>query len=100
MLELFLFYQVILYLITNSSYIKPFFWAFFPIFIKQTIYNLKLTSIEANRTMKSINKIVDSINFNKSIAGLILNDSIEAERVRGIITNLDESSNDIKMVLR
>jgi len=67
--------------------------------IKQTINNLKLTSIEANRTMKSINKIVDSINFNKSIAGLILNDSIEAERVRGIITNLDESSNDIKMVL-
>ncbi|MFH6769073.1 MlaD family protein [Gaetbulibacter aquiaggeris] len=67
--------------------------------IKQTIYNLKLTSIEANRTMKSINKIVDSINLNNSIAGLIFNDSIEAEKVRGIITNLDESSNDIKMVL-
>lgn len=67
--------------------------------IKQTINNLKLTSIEANKTMKSINAIVDSINFNKSVAGLILNDSIEADRVRGIITNLDDSSNDIKKVI-
>lgn len=67
--------------------------------IKQTVNNIKLTSVKANQTMRHIDSIVDSIDFKESIAGTILNDSIEAEKVKEIITNLNESSKDIKIVI-
>ena len=67
--------------------------------LKQTINQLRITSLEANKAMKAINTIVNSINFNQSIAGVLLNDSIEAQKVKGIIYNLEVSSQDIKGVI-
>ena len=67
--------------------------------IKQTITNLKMISIKANRTIGNINNIVDSINFDESIAGVILNDSMEAQKIKSAITNLDVSSQEIKAVV-
>jgi len=67
--------------------------------LKQTVNQLRITSIEANKAMRAINTIVNSINFNESVAGVLLNDSIEAQKVRGIITNLEDSSQDIKGVI-
>ena len=67
--------------------------------IKRTIYNLKVASIEANRTIREINTIVGSIELNESVAGVFLNDSTQANKVRGIIANLDASSQDINLVI-
>ena len=67
--------------------------------LKQTINQLKFTSIEANRAMKELNGIISSINFNESVAGVLLNDTIQAQKVKTIITNIEDSSNNIKDVV-
>jgi phospholipid/cholesterol/gamma-HCH transport system substrate-binding protein len=67
--------------------------------LKQTVNQLRITSIEANKTMKAINTIVNSINFNESVAGVLLNDSLEAQKVKSIVSNLEVSSQDIKGII-
>ena len=67
--------------------------------IKQTFYNLKLTSIKANRTINDINNLVSSINLDESVAGLFLNDSIEAQKIKRIIAYLDTSSESFTKVI-
>jgi len=67
--------------------------------LKQTIHYLKLTSLEANRTMSEINTIVGSVDIDNSVAGVLLNDSIEAQKVKDMIANLNQSSQDIKIVI-
>ena len=67
--------------------------------LKQTVKQLRITSIEASKSMKELNSIISSINFNESIAGTLLNDSIEAQKIKNIITNLDNSSKEIKDVI-
>lgn len=67
--------------------------------LKQTMNQLRITSFEASKAMKELNGIISSINFNESLAGTLLNDSIQAHKVKSIITNLDESSKDIKGVI-
>jgi len=49
--------------------------------------------------MKELNSIISSINFNESVAGSLLNDSIQSYKVKSIIANLDDSSKDIKTVI-
>tara|TARA_R110000868_G_scaffold199673_1_gene446285 strand:- start:1203 stop:2192 length:990 start_codon:yes stop_codon:yes gene_type:complete len=67
--------------------------------LKQTVQQLKLTSIEASKTMKDFHGIIASININESVAGVLLNDSLEAQKTRSIITNLEASSLEIKDVI-
>ncbi|WP_223550369.1 MlaD family protein [Aestuariivivens sp. NBU2969] len=67
--------------------------------LKQTVNQLRIMSIEANKSMKSLNSIINTINFNESVAGILLNDSIEAQKVRVLLTNLEASSEGIKMVI-
>lgn len=67
--------------------------------LKQTMSQLRVTSFEASKAMKELNGIISSINFNESVAGTLLNDSIQALKVKSIITNLDESSKGIKSVI-
>ena len=67
--------------------------------IKTSIYNLKLTTLEANRAMKEINSLMNSIDFDNSVAGALLNDSTEARKVKEMITNLNQSSEDIKLMI-
>ncbi len=67
--------------------------------LKQTIHYLKLTSLEANKTMKDVNSIVNSIDINESVAGVLLNDPDEAQKVKDMIANLNQSSEDIKTVI-
>ncbi|MGB5419929.1 MlaD family protein [Algibacter sp.] len=66
---------------------------------KHTVSNLKLTSIEANKTIKTINKTIASIDLDNSVAGVLLNDSLEAQKVKNIITNLESSSHSIDSVI-
>ena len=67
--------------------------------LKQTVKQLKITSIEASKAMKELNSIISSLDIENSVAGTLLNDSIQARKVKSIITNLDESSRDIKGVI-
>ena len=67
--------------------------------LKQTIHYLKLTSFEANKTMKEINTIVSSVDLDNSVAGVLLNDATEAQKVKDMLANLNQSSQDIKMVI-
>ncbi len=65
----------------------------------QTVNHLKITSIEASKAMKELNSIIASINFNESVAGTLLNDSVQAQKVKNIIANLEGSSLDFKGVI-
>lgn len=67
--------------------------------LKQTIHYLKLTSLEANSSMKEINKIIGSVDMENSVAGVLLNDPVEAQNIKDIIANLNQSSQDIKTVM-
>jgi phospholipid/cholesterol/gamma-HCH transport system substrate-binding protein len=67
--------------------------------LKQTIHYLKLTSLEANKTMKEIKTIVGSVDMDNSVAGVLLNDASEAQKIKDMIVNLNQSSQDIKLVI-
>jgi phospholipid/cholesterol/gamma-HCH transport system substrate-binding protein len=67
--------------------------------LKQTVNQLRIMSIEANKSMRSLNTIINNINFNESVAGVLLNDSLEAQKVRDVLTNLETSTDDIKTVI-
>ena len=68
--------------------------------LKQTVNQLRIMSIEANKSMKALNRIVNDINFNESVAGVFLNDSVEAQKARTVLTNLQTSTEDIKTVIK
>lgn len=67
--------------------------------LKQTVKQLRITSIEASKSMKELNSIISSINFNESIAGTLLNDSLQSIKMKNIITNLENSSGEINNVI-
>ncbi len=67
--------------------------------LKQTIINLRATSLSASKTFKELNTIITSINYDESMAAVLLSDSISANKIKSIITNLDESSNEINNVI-
>ena len=60
--------------------------------IKLTLSNLKETSEQTTRAMKKINMELENINFNESLAGVLLSDTISRDRMENIIKNLDSSS--------
>lgn len=67
--------------------------------LQQTIHYLKLTSMEANKTMKDINTLVSAVDIENSVAGVLLNDPEEAQKVKDMISNLNQSSEEIKTVV-
>lgn len=67
--------------------------------LKQTVKQLRITSIEASKSMKELNSIISSINFNESVAGTLLNDSLQSLKMKNIITNLENSSGEINDVI-
>ncbi|NND10192.1 MAG: MCE family protein [Flavobacteriaceae bacterium] len=67
--------------------------------LKQTVIQLRISSIEASKAMKELNSIISTMNFNESVAGALLNDSLQGQKVKSIISNLDDSSKDLKGVI-
>ena len=67
--------------------------------LQQTIHYLKLTSMEANKTMEDINTLVSAVDIENSVAGVLLNDAEEAQKVKDMISNLNQSSEEIKTVV-
>jgi len=67
--------------------------------LKQTIINLKETSIGTSKTINELNGIISSVNYDKSLAAVLLSDSISANKVKSVITNLEKSSMDINSLI-
>ncbi len=68
--------------------------------LKQTVIQLKITSIEASKAMKELNSIISSLDIENSVAGALLNDSLQAEKVKSLISNLEVSSLEINEVIK
>jgi phospholipid/cholesterol/gamma-HCH transport system substrate-binding protein len=67
--------------------------------VKLTLENLEHASLEANKTILSLNSKINKIDMKNSVAGVILNDTTEANKVRHIISNLETSSLEIHAVI-
>jgi phospholipid/cholesterol/gamma-HCH transport system substrate-binding protein len=67
--------------------------------IKQIVINLKQTSYETSKTIRSLNGIISSINLDKSVAGVLLNDTLQAKKMKTIIANLEITSQNINATI-
>ncbi|WP_445456169.1 MlaD family protein [Flavobacterium sp. HNIBRBA15423] len=67
--------------------------------IKQIVTNLKQTSYETSKTIRSLNGIISSINLDKSVAGVLLNDTLQAKKMKTIIANLEITSQNINTTI-
>ena len=68
--------------------------------LKQTVIQLKITSIEASKAMKELNSIISSLDIENSVAGALLNDSLQTEKVKSLISNLEAASMEINDVIK
>jgi len=66
--------------------------------LKETMRYLKLTSKEANETVKNLNTLVTSLDDKDNVVGVI-KDSAVAKKIKNMITNLDKSSGEIEKVI-
>lgn len=63
--------------------------------LRETFLNLKNMSAEANIALKELNEIITHINFEESVANVLISDSLSGQQMKTIMTNLELSSNKI-----
>lgn len=68
--------------------------------IKQTLINLQETSRQTTIAMSKINRELNNINIDQSLAGTLLKDSLARKRMENIIMKLDSSSSNIAGITR
>lgn len=66
--------------------------------LKQTILQLKKTSIGASKTISEIQDYVSRANSTESVANVILNDSLSGQKMKTIVSNLEQASGEINAV--
>ncbi len=66
--------------------------------VRQTIYQLKRTSVGANQAFAELNSYLADIKDSKSVANVLLTDSISGEKMVSILDNLDRSSTEINAI--
>ena len=66
--------------------------------VRQTIYQLKRTSIGANNAFAELNAYLSEIKDSKSVANVLFTDSVSAEKMVSILDNLDRSSTEINAI--
>ncbi|WP_340065934.1 MlaD family protein [Ascidiimonas aurantiaca] len=57
----------------------------------KTIRNLKVASRDAQTTLRELNKFVEGMNSEQSVAGILLKDSLYGQKVKTIIDHLETS---------
>ena len=67
--------------------------------LKKTVANLKTASYSASTSLMEFNKIMKSINYDESMAAVLLSDSNSAIQMKSIITNFDKTSIGIDSVI-
>ncbi|AVR46239.1 MCE family protein [Christiangramia fulva] len=66
--------------------------------IKQSLFNLKNASEEADLAIAKINRQLENFDLQKGVAGVLLNDTLRANQMKDIITNLENSSEKINAI--
>lgn len=66
--------------------------------IKETIHYLKITSKNTSETIAKIDKLVTSLDNKDNILGII-KDTAVANKIKNMVTNLDQSTNEINKVV-
>lgn len=68
--------------------------------IKAIMLNLRLSSVNANRTIEQLNSIINQVNYDESAAAVLLSDPKSAAKLKAIIDNLENSSKGIDSVIK
>ena len=63
--------------------------------LEQTIKNLKNISSNANHTIRQLNELLDQENYQNSVAGVLLTDSVMGQKMRNTLGNIEASSEQI-----
>jgi phospholipid/cholesterol/gamma-HCH transport system substrate-binding protein len=66
--------------------------------LKQTIYNLKVTTQSTSKSMANLNKIITDLNNKDNIVGA-LKDTVTGRKIKMIIVNLEKSSEQINKTI-
>lgn len=66
--------------------------------LKQTIYNLKVTTQSTSKSMANLNKIINDLNNKDNVVGA-LKDTITGRKIKMIIVNLEKSSEQINKTI-
>jgi phospholipid/cholesterol/gamma-HCH transport system substrate-binding protein len=66
--------------------------------LKETMHYLKLTSKGASETVTKIDKLVASLDNKDNVVGVI-KDSAVANKIKNMVTNLDQSTKEINVVI-
>lgn len=66
--------------------------------LKQTIYNLKVTTQSASKSMANLNKIINDLNNKDNVVGA-LKDTVTGRKIKMIIVNLEKSSEQINKTI-
>ncbi|MFY7740014.1 MAG: MlaD family protein [Flavobacterium sp.] len=66
--------------------------------LKQTIYNLKVTTQTTSKSMANLNKIINDLNNKDNVVGA-LKDTVTGRKIKMIIVNLEKSSEQINKTI-
>jgi phospholipid/cholesterol/gamma-HCH transport system substrate-binding protein len=66
--------------------------------LKQTIYNLKITTQSTSQSMANLNKIITDLNNKDNVVGA-LKDTVVGKKIKMIIDNLEKSSEQINKTI-
>jgi phospholipid/cholesterol/gamma-HCH transport system substrate-binding protein len=66
--------------------------------LKQTIYNLKVTTQSTSKSMANLNKIITDLNNKDNVVGA-LKDTVTGRKIKMIIVNLEKSSEQINKTI-
>ena len=66
--------------------------------LKQTVYNLKVTTQSTSQSMSNLNKIITDLNNKNNVIGA-LKDTVVGKKIKTIIANLEKSSEQINKTI-
>jgi len=65
--------------------------------IKTFIYNLKITSIETKQLMNKVNQILNELNHQNNLIG-VLRDTLTSHKIKKILINIDQTSSNLNTI--
>ncbi|MDX1784074.1 MAG: MlaD family protein, partial [Aequorivita vladivostokensis] len=66
--------------------------------LRQTVIELKQTAAGTSTAVARINALISKVNYDESAAAVLLSDTVSANQIRGVFSNLEKSSEDINEI--